>query len=213
MRELNLISFLDFYFTVMFIFGTARRIGQYREIGRLIWLMPGRWPNLLTLVKERRGIFLTWTTIIPALLAGLVMAVQLIASRAFWPEAGRPPFGLTLERLLHNPISLIAVIPVGLAMFSLDTFTLIYVGKVDRAALEAKLDQAEYWLKSKAATMVRVFTLGFINPRKMVHEEVGKALVSASNLLNRSLWWVVLQTGLRFGFGLSLWLTWAFGNV
>ena len=37
-----------------------------RKIGRLIWLMPGRWPNLLELVKKHRTIFLTWATLAPA---------------------------------------------------------------------------------------------------------------------------------------------------
>ena len=42
-------------------------------------------------------------------------------------------------------------------------------------------------------------------------EFVKKALVGASGLLNFTLWWVTVQTGLRFAFGLSLWLTWALG--
>ena len=70
-------------------------------------------------------------------------------------------------------------------------------------------DQAEYWLASKTAHVVRVFTLGYVNPRKMVVEEVRKALIDASNLLNTTLWWVSIQMSLRFGFGLSLWLAWA----
>ncbi len=43
----------------------------------------------------------------------------------------------------------------------------------------------------------------------MVAEEVRKALIDASNLLNTTLWWVSVQMSLRFSFGLSLWLTWA----
>ena len=70
-------------------------------------------------------------------------------------------------------------------------------------------DQAEYWLRSWAAPMVRFFTLGHINPRKMVAEEVRKALLAASAMINSSLWWWIRQVGLRFAFGLSLWLTWA----
>ncbi|MFO0967261.1 MAG: hypothetical protein U0793_17000 [Gemmataceae bacterium] len=209
--QLNLIHFLDFYFTTMFVLGTLRRLGQYRAIARLIWLMPGRWPNLLELVKKHRAIFMTWATVAPALLAGGVMLLQLIASRAVWPDAGRPPNGLTLTRLGHNVPALLIVAPIGLTMLALDVFTLIYIGHLDRAALEKNFDQAEYWLKSKTAHVVRVFTFGFVNPRRMVHDEVGKSLVGASNLLNRSLWWMFMQTGLRFAFGLGLWLTWAFG--
>ena len=43
----------------------------------------------------------------------------------------------------------------------------------------------------------------------MVHEEVRKALVETSDLVNRSLWWTSAQVGLRIAFGLGLWLTWA----
>ena len=43
----------------------------------------------------------------------------------------------------------------------------------------------------------------------MQSPEVRKALVAVSNMLNDTLWWINLQVGLRFGFGLSLWLTWA----
>jgi hypothetical protein len=56
---------------------------------------------------------------------------------------------------------------------------------------------------------VRVFTLGYINPRRMVTLEVRKALVEASRLLNVTLWWVTAQVGLRAAFGLSLWLIYA----
>lgn len=209
MSQINLIHFLDFYFTAMFILGTLLRLRQYREIGRLVWLMPGRWPNLLDLVKQHRTIFMTWTTIAPAVLAMLVMGTQLVASRVVWPEAGQPSNGLTVERLGQHPVALIYVLPLGLAMICLDLFTLVYVGKIDRDFLEKNFDQAEYWLKSKTATVVRVFTLGFVNPRRMVHEEVRNALVAASSVVNRSLWWVSMQMGLRFAFGLSLWVTWA----
>lgn len=212
MSDLSLIHFLDFYFTVMFVFGTLRRLAQYREIGRLVWLMPGRWPNLLQLVKKHRTIFMTWATISPAVLALLLMAVQLIASRALWPEAGNPSDGLTLGRLTHYPLAFLVVLLLGLAMIALDVYTLFRVGAIDRAALEKNFDQAEYWLKSSTATVVRIFTLGFINPRRMVHEEVQKSLVAASGLVNRSLYWVSAQMGLRFAFGLALWVTWALGR-
>jgi hypothetical protein len=211
LARLSLIHFLDFYFTLMFVLGTARRLGQYREIGRLVWLMPGRWPNLLELVKKHRTIFMTWATLAPALLALLVMALQLIASRAVWPDAGRPPYGLTLGRLGHNLLAVCIIAPLGLTVFAVDIVTLLYVGAIDRAALEKNFDQAEYWLKSSTAHVVRFVTFGFVHPRRLVHDEVGKALLGASGLLNRSLWWMCLQAALRFAFGLALWLTWAFG--
>src|SRR3954449_12775649 len=93
--DLNLIHFLDFYFMLMFFVGTYRRFNQYQSIGRLVVATPGRWPALLKLISEHHNIFLTWGTVLPALLALLLTLVQLFASRFIWPEAGAPPLGLT----------------------------------------------------------------------------------------------------------------------
>ena len=207
--QLNLIHFLDFYFSFMFFAGTWRRIGQYRNIGRLALTGPTRWPLLLRLVHEHRMVFLTWSTVMPALLALGLSLVQLVASRGVWPEAGRPPAGLTVARLLDHWPALLVVVPLGLAMLGMDLYTLIVVGRVDQEMMSKYFDQAEYWLKSRTAHVVRIATFGYVNPRKMVAEEVRKALVAASNLLNFTLWWVTIQYVLRFSFGLTLWLTWA----
>jgi hypothetical protein len=94
-------------------------------------------------------------------------------------------------------------------MIALDTYFLIRVGMINRADVEKYFAQAEHWLSSWQAPAVRVLTLGYINPRLMVHDEVRKALVAASDLINRNLYWVSLQIGLRVAFGLGLWLTWA----
>jgi hypothetical protein len=207
--DLNLIHFLDFYFAFFFLAGTWRRIGQYQSIGRMVVGGPGRWPRLFQLVKEHWGIFLTWPTVLPALLALLLSLVQLTASRALWPEAGEPPHGLTLARLLEHWPALAVVLPLGITMFGVDVYFLISVGQVDRRELEMYFDQAEYWLSSRTAHVVRVFTFGRINPRRMVAEEVQKALIDASRLLNTSLWWTTIMLSLRVAFAMSLWLTWA----
>jgi hypothetical protein len=210
--NLSLIHFLDFYFSFLFLAGTYRRFGQYQSIGKLALTCPGRWPRLLRLIHEHRTIFMTWTTVAPALLALALSIVQIIASRMVWPDAGRPPTGLTVGSLVQHWPALLIVVPLGLAMFALDLNSLVRVGVIPHAEMEKYFDQAEYWLRSKTAHVVRVFTLGYINPRKMVAEEVRKALIDAGNLLNTTLWWVNLQMALRFSFGLSLWLTWAFLN-
>ena len=80
------------------------------------------------------------------------------------------------------------------------------------AASKGYFDEAEYWLRSKTAHVVRVVSFGYINPRRMVAEEVEKALVQVGDMLNFTLWWVIVQMGLRFAFALSLWLTWAFAH-
>ena len=75
--------------------------------------------------------------------------------------------------------------------------------------MESYFDQAEFWLRSWTAPVVHVFTLGRINPRKLVAVEVRTYLVNASRMLNSTLWWVVVQAGLRVIFGLSLWIAYA----
>ena len=94
-------------------------------------------------------------------------------------------------------------------MLAVDVYFILVVGEVDRPQVEKYLDQAEFWLKSWAAPVVRTVTFGFVNPRKLVAVEVRTALIDASKVLNTNLWWVVLQTALRVGYGLSLWLTYA----
>jgi hypothetical protein len=84
------------------------------------------------------------------------------------------------------------------------------IGQFDRREMETYFDQAEYWLRSHTAHVVRIFTLGYINPRHMVGVEVRKALVEASQLLQVNLWWMTVQVGLRVAFGLALWGTWVY---
>jgi hypothetical protein len=205
MNGLNLIHFLDFYFMLMFIVGTMRRLGQYREVLRLVLAGPGRWPRLLEVVKAHRTIFFTWATLRPALLALALSIVQLIASRQLWPQAN-----LTLAELSGLWGALILVVPLGLAMFAIDLYGVMAIGQFDRREMETYFDQAEYWLRSHTAHVVRIFTLGYINPRQMVGVEVRKALLEASQLLQVNLWWMTVQVGLRVVFGLALWGTWVY---
>jgi hypothetical protein len=171
--------------------------------------LPGRWPRTLALVRQHRGIFLTWETVAPAALALLLMAVQMLASYLLWPEAGVPPQGLTVGRLVDHPLALPFVALFGLGMLAVDTYFILVVGEVDRGEIEKYLDQAEFWLKSWAAPVVKAVTFGHVNPRKMVAAEVRTTLAGASKTLQVNLWWVVLQVALRIGYGVSLWLTYA----
>src|SRR5947209_5143006 len=97
----------------------------------------------------------------------------------------------------------------GAAMLGIYLYATFSVGKLDRALLEKYFDQAEYWLRSWVAPVIHFFTLGYVNPRKMVAVEVRNALEQTSRLLNSTLWWVTAQVSFRIAFGLSLWLTWA----
>ena len=187
LAHLDLIRFLDFYLMLTFVAGTVRRVGQYLSVGRLAVSVPSRWPRLLDLARQHRMIFLTWATVLPALLWLMLPMAQLVE---LWPAV---------------PVLLLT----GGAMLGVDVYATFSVGAIDRPMLEKYFDQAEYWLRSWAAPVVKVFTFGYVNPRRMVAAEVQKALVQASELLNSTLWWVSVQIALRTAFGLSLWLAWA----
>jgi hypothetical protein len=207
--SLNLIHFLDFYFALMLFAGLWRRFGQYQNAARIALSMPARWPNLLKLVSQYRTVFFTWTMALPALLALFLWLAQMMMSRLVLPAAGSPDDGLSIARLVTHWPALIVVAPLGLAMFLFDLYGLYLVGRIDREALEKHFDQAEYWLASRTAVVIRWATFGRLDPRKIVASEVEKGLQFVSDALNFSLWWVIIQMGLRFGFAMSLWLTWA----
>jgi hypothetical protein len=203
LANLNLIHFLDFYFALMFFVSLTMRVEQYREVGSLVVTGPARWPRLLALVKQHRTIFLTWATLLPAALALLLSLTQIVASRQLWPQAN-----LTLGEMTGLWYAVAMIVPLGLAMVAIDVYCTFVVGKFDRMEMEKYFDQAEYWLRSHTAHVVRIVTFGFVNPRQMVDLEVRKALLEASKLLQVSLWWMTVQMGIRMAFGLAVWGTW-----
>ena len=199
--DLRLIRFFSFYLALFFCVSTYLRTRQYRALLGLVRNMPGRWPRLLGLIRKHGSLFLTWGTVMPLLLSLLLFLLNTCASRLLWPRAD----DFTAAQLLAMWPALPLVVLSGVAMLGLDLYGLWQVGEIDRAEMEKYFDQAEYWLRSRASHVVRIVTLGYVNPRKMVAVEVRSALVSASRLINYNLWWMVLQTGLRIAFGLSLW--------
>ena len=78
-----------------------------------------------------------------------------------------------------------------------DIYGTIQVAEIEEKEIESYFDQAEYWLRSWTAPVVRYLSFGYVNPRKMVRDEVRKALVDASTMLNETLWWVATQAALR----------------
>jgi len=130
-----------------------------------------------------------------------------LASQWLWPQADE----FTLAQLASLSPVWPVVLVCSLAMMAFDIWGITWVTPLDSAQLEKYFDQAEYWLRSWTAPVVRFFTLGRINPRQMVAAEVRSALVNASRMLNSTLWWVVVQAALRIACGLSLWLSYALG--
>lgn len=203
--ELRLIRFFGFYLAVMFLLSTWVRLRQYGTIVRLVRSMPNRWPLLLQLLKQHAQLFLTWGTVLPLVLLLTVFALNFIASKWLWPQADE----FTMAQLLPLYPVWPVVFTLGAAMAAFDVWGVVRVAPINQAEMEKYFDQAEFWLRSWTAPVVRVFTLGRINPRLMVAVEVRTALVNSSRLLNSTLWWVVIQAGLRIAFGLSLWGSYA----
>jgi hypothetical protein len=204
MGGVNLIHLFDFYLAAMFLLGSVRRFGQYRTIGAIMVSAPGRWPNLLKVMKEHRAVFFTWATVRPALLALSLAVIQAVCSRLIWPQAE-----LTTYDVLRHWIMVPVLIATMFPMLGVDVYFLIRVSRIDRGETEAYLDKAENWLTSWKAPVVKWMTLGYINPQRVVSAEVRKALEEISALINSNLRWMSLQMGLRVLFGLALWLTWA----
>ena len=184
------------------------RLRQYRAILSLVRSVPGRWPRLFKLVSQHKHIFLTWSTTLPAVLAFLLFALNLCASRLVWPQVDLTPDGLAAHLAAVPFVALL-----GLAMLAVDGYATFTVGQVDRSLMQQCFDQAEYWLRSWTAPVIQAFTFGYVNPRQMVAVEVQKALLEASMLINSTLWWVIAQTGVRVAFGLALWATYAWKQL
>jgi hypothetical protein len=199
----NLIRIFDFYLALMFFISLIRRWAVYVNALRLLIAVRGRWPKLIQRLGEHKSVLLNWSFFRPAAIALFLMLVQLIASRLIWPQAVLTAAQLRDEWWLV-PVILVPLVP----MVLVDFYFVIRVGKFDHGETVKYFDQAESWLGWKGP-FVRALTLGLVNPRKMVDNEVKKSLSEMQSTLTASLWWVIVQTTLRLAFGLTLWTVWA----
>jgi hypothetical protein len=206
---IHVIPFFSFYLALVFLFGTWMRLQQYRAIVSLVVRLHHRWPNLTRLVLAHRHIFLTWETMRPTLVVLALLVVNSLAGWFVWPQAQQ--FEIT------DLIDIWPVLPVVIvctaAMVAFDVYGALWVGQVDQAETEKYFDMAESWLSGWKAPVVRIFTLGYVNPRQMVAKEVRTALEGASALINSTLRWLMIQTTLRIACGLSLWGSYALQDV
>jgi hypothetical protein len=202
--RLNLIHLFTFYLAAIFVLSTLRRVRQYHDIAQLVLAAPGRWPRVVKQLKSHWLMFLTWTTLRPAGVAIGLLGLQMVCSRLIWPQAS-----LSLEMLLVEWWVVPIVVLPGIGMLAVDLYFVLRVGELDRHDTEIYLDEAEHWLTSWKAPLIRSLTLGYINPRSIVADEVKKAVEEGRGLLRSTLWWISAQAGLRIAFGLALWTAWA----
>ena len=200
---LNLIRVFDFYVTILFLISFLRRWRVYWDAIRLLVTVRGRWPKLMTALGEHKSLLLNWAFFRPAILALVVMVVQIVFSRMIYPQA------VLTGPQLRQEWWLIAIILVPLIpMLAVDLYFIIRVGRFDHDETVKYLDQAESWLGWRGPA-VRVLTLGFVNPRKMVDREVQKSLAEMRTTFASSMWWVIVQMSLRLAFAVTLWTIWA----
>ena len=202
---LNLIVVFNYYLILVFLVSTGIRIRSYRAILGVVFSCPSRWPKLLGVVKKHRTIFLGWPMLLTIGLNFTVMLINSLAIRLVWA-----PAKVSFDEVWGRWLPLAAVILSGGLMLYLDWKAMFSVGHFDRLALEGDLDKAESWLKSWMAPALRIVTIGFVNPRKIVGAEVHRVLLEANWIMMGGMWRSSLRIGMRFAFGLSLWLTWAF---
>lgn len=199
----NLIRVFDFYLTLMFVISLVRRWGVYWNALRLVIAVRGRWPRLLGRLAEQRDLLLNWEVFRPAALALGLTAVQMVCSRAIWPHAD-----LTGDQLRESWAWFAGVCVALVPMLAVDIYFVACVGRFDHTETVKYLDQAETWLGWRAP-LVRVVTLGLVDPRRIVDAEVAKGMADLGASARSSLWWVSAQIGCRVAFGLTLWLAWA----
>ena len=205
LRDLDLIRAFNVYLLVTFVIATARSVRVYLDIVRLVVAFPNRWPNLLRLVREHRGVVLTRSLFLPAALALGLFVLQWTASTIVWPTATVTP-----ALLLERPIALAVCVLLATAVVAVDLVGVAQAARrFDRAAVEPQLDRAEYWLASKTAHVVRIATFGLVNPRKKVATELQAALRAVGASLSARLWLVSVDVAVNLAFGLAIWTTWA----
>ena len=202
-QPLNLIRLFDFYVTILFLISLLRRWQVYWDAIRLLVRVRGRWPRLMSALAEHKSLLLNWAFFRPAILALLVMLVQFLFSRLIYPQAELTGPQLREEWWLI-PIILVPLVP----MLAVDLYFIIRVGRFDHDETVKYLDQAETWLGWRGP-LVRALTLGIVNPRKMVDAEVKKSLAEMHTSFASSMWWVIVQMGLRLAFAVTIWTIWA----
>lgn len=203
----NLIRVFDFYLAATLVVGLARRRRLYWDAAVLVVRFRGRWPRLVGRLKLHHGVLLTRDVIRPLLAAVALTLVQFVCSRLIWPTAALTGEAVAGHWAMLLPISLAAV-----PMLLVDLYFLVRVGRFDRGSTEGYLDQAEHWLASWKTPAIRLATLGYVNPQRMVDDEVVKGLEGVGRMVSWASRWVAIQITFRVLFGLMMWLVWAYGS-
>ena len=203
--ETNLIRLFDFYLALMFAIGLWRRRKIYIDSVRLVFSTLGKRKKLLGRLNVHKNVLLNREVLIPFLLVSGLTVLQWVCSRMVWPHA------LLTVHEVFTSWRWIVVVLLFIPMVSVDVYFLVRVGRFDHSETEKYLDYAESWLGRKGV-VVSVLTLGFLRPKKIVDKEMIKSLEALGKTAGWAMWWTSVQSTLRVGFGLAIWLLWAFGQ-
>jgi len=201
---MNLLRLFEFYLMAMFVIGTARRWGFYHSITKLAMALVRRYQKLFGIVRDQSKSLVTWSLIVPLGITLVLWLTQSLLTRVVFPGAE-----LLLIDVLATWWKVAIIAPPIAGMLAVEVYFLIRVGSIDARETEKYFHQAESWLGTWKAKAVRVATFGYVNPNEIVDAEVKKALTAGGELINRTLWWTLVQTALRVAVGLALWLDWA----
>jgi len=206
MADLNLIRLFDFYLAAMLLLSVYRRRKVYADGVRLFLSTLSRRKKLIGTLSAHREVLLTAEVLGPVFLALGLMAVQLVCSRLLWPHAN-----LVVGDVFDSWWQALAVVVAFGPMLAVDLYFLIRIGRFDRLETEKYLDQAETWLGSWRGAAVRVATLGYVNPARMVGEQVRQGLKEVGATVTWAMNWVAIQSACRLAFGLTVWGLWVIG--
>ena len=206
-EPINLIRVFDFYLAATLVVSLARRYRVYWDTTVLLVRFRDRWPKLVNRLKLHHGVLLTRDVLRPLFAAVTLTGVQFVCSRLVWPTAVLPVPDVFAHWRMLGPITVAAV-----PMVLIDAYFLVRVGGFDRGSTEVYLDQAEHWLASWKTPAVRLATLGYVNPQRIVDAEVVKGLQNVGRLVSWASRWAAVQLAVRVLFGLTMWMVWAYGT-
>ena len=203
----NLIRLFDFYLAATLVVSLTRRYRLYWDAVALGVRFRGRWPKLVSRLKLHHGVLLTRDVVRPLVAAVALTLVQFVCSRVIWPTAHLTAEGVAGRWELLLPVAVAAT-----PMLLIDAYFLLRVGRFDRGSTEDYLDQAEHWLRSWQTPAVRLATLGYVNPQRIVDAEVVRGLEQVGRLVGWASRWAAIQLAFRVLFGLTLWVVWWVGG-
>jgi hypothetical protein len=203
-RELDLLPGLERYLFLAFVVGLAVRFRQYRTILGFCMKFPRQWPRLFEVAARYKGVFFTWTTLVPVGVTLLVLAAHSVCYHFVWHEAHVAAADLAENWALAVPVVLLA----GLMLY-LDIGALFGAGKFDIDAVERDLNRGEAVLRPRTAWTIRAATMFLVNPSRLVAKKVETALVAFNVALIHQMRRWAFHTAVRVCFGFSLWLAFA----